>query len=217
MYVELSAECTEDDPVLVVPWTVQPTDLPADQIRSTLGPAFVDLREDPYALDQIPEADQHPALLQALRALNAPRSPVFTAKCDAWTMSGEELAAVQFDLMIDPQDAPHGFASYIDLLWRERVPFASFHSTEQLVMRLLRMAEPLDHPQATLSCVVRPALLDLAGPREGFAVSLYLRAVGTSPAESYRLWGAALGSVVQVLRGRELRGREPLRSRTEQA
>ena len=81
MLAEWGAECGADDPVLVVPWTAE----------AGMG-EFVDLRENPYDLDHIPEAEQHPALMQALRALNAARSPVFTAKCDAWTMDGEEIA-----------------------------------------------------------------------------------------------------------------------------
>ncbi len=205
MYAEVSAECAEDDPVLVVPWTA---DAAGGEHSATLGPAFVDLREDPDALDQIPEAEQHPALLQALRALNAPRSPVFTAKCHAWACDPDELAALRAELMLDPSNSPHGFASYIDLLWRERAPFVSFHQTEQLMLRLERLAEAIDQPEAALGCVLRPALVDLIGPQEGFAVSLYVRAAGHTAAESYRTWAGALEAVVAILRGREFRATE---------
>ena len=204
MYAELSAECAEDDPVLVVPWTAGPEHSETE----SLGPAFVDLREDPYALDQIPEAEQHPALLLALRALNAPRSPVFTAKCDAWPCTEAELAALRADLMLDAEHAPHGFASYIDLLWRERALFLSFPQTEQLMLRLLRLAEAADLPDAALGCVLRPALVDLVGPQEGFAVSLYVRAVGHTAAESYTRWAEALAAAVALLRSREFRGND---------
>src|ERR1017187_7200959 len=109
MLAEWAAECSADDPVLVVPW------------KDPDGNAtFVDLRANPYDFDAIPEAEQHPPLMQALRALNASRSPVFTAKCDAWPLSSEELTHLQLNLDVDPADASAGFASYIDLVCRDR-------------------------------------------------------------------------------------------------
>jgi hypothetical protein len=71
--------------------------------------AFVDLRANPYDFDAIPEAEQHPPLMQALRALNATRSPVFTAKCDAWPLESEELEHLQLNLDLPAAEAPAGF------------------------------------------------------------------------------------------------------------
>ncbi len=168
---------------------------------------FVDLRENPYDLDRIPEAEQHPALLQALRALNAPRSAVFTAKCDVWAMSPEEVEWLQIELDLTPEDAPAGFASYLDLLWRDRSLFVSFAQQEQRIQRLARLVEPLEEPFAVIDCIVRPAMVDLAGDgsrfQEGFALSLYVKACGADAAQAYTHWGEALGNVVTVLRGKE--------------
>src|ERR1700723_3497416 len=150
MLSEWSAECSADDPVLVVPWS-DPAD-PSGNRR------FIDLRENPYDLDHLPEAEHYPALMHALRALNAARSPVFTAKCDAWPLDPEELEHLQLDLDTIAADTPAGFASYIDLLWRERSIFASFHQQEQMMHRLARHAASLDQPYAMLDCVIRPAL-----------------------------------------------------------
>jgi hypothetical protein len=75
MVVEWSVECSADDPVLVVPWSRAE----AGVVSNPSTADFVDLRENPYDMDQIPEAEQNPPLMQALRALNAGRSPVFTA------------------------------------------------------------------------------------------------------------------------------------------
>jgi hypothetical protein len=170
----------------------------------TSGTHFVDLRENPYDLDQIPEAELHPPLMQALRALNATRSPVFTAKCDAWAMDAEELAALQLDLGLHGPEASHGFISYIDLIWRDRPLFVSFHQQEQRLHRMVRLLDPLDYPDASVEAVLRPALVDLAGPQEGFAVSLYLKAAGTDAPHAYGQWTQALEAVVTVLRGKEL-------------
>jgi hypothetical protein len=192
MLAEWSAECAAEDPVLVVPWM--------DPDGKT---GFVDLRATPRDFDAVAEAEQHPPLMQALRALNATRSPFFTAKCDAWPMEGEELELLRLNLDARAADTPAGFASYIDLVWRERSLFPSFHRQEQMLRRLTRLAAPLDRPSAMLDCVLRPALLDLEGPREGYAVSLYVKALGHSPQTAWKEWASALAAVVALVRGKD--------------
>ncbi len=199
MLVEWSAECAADDPVLVVPWSA-----PAGDPNLA---SFIDLRENPYDLDHIPEAEHHPPLMQALRALNANRSPVFTAKCDVWHMPPDELESTQINLDLTPAEAPHGFASYIDLIWRDRPLFVSFPQQEQRLHRLYRLLEPLDHPYAAVDCVLRPALVDLPGPglrfQEGFSLSLYVKALGTDAPHAYQHWSEALLAIVPILRSRD--------------
>ncbi|MEI9978968.1 MAG: hypothetical protein WDN23_08175 [Edaphobacter sp.] len=194
MFSEWSAECAADDPVLVVPWS-DPSD---PSLR------FIDLRENPYDLDHLPEAERYPPLMHALRALNASRSPVFTAKSDAWPLDPDELDALRINLSVEAEEAPAGFGSYIDLLWRERSHFASFHLQEQLLRRLTRHAEPLHHPFAMLDCIIRPAVIDLTGPQEGFAVSLYIKSLGHDPAAAEQNWASALEAIVALIRSKEL-------------
>jgi len=196
MLSEWSVECSADDPVLVVPWS--------DPSDRTGNRRFIDLRENPYDLDHLPEAEQFPPLMHALRALNAARSPVFTAKCDAWPLDREELDALRVNLDVDADEAPAGFGSYIDILWRERSLFASFHLQEQMLHRLTRHAAPLEHSYAMLDCILRPAMVDLAGPQEGFAVSLYVKAVGHDAPAAEANWASALDAVVALLRGKDL-------------
>ena len=192
MLAEWSVECAAEDPVLVVPW------------KDPDGKAaFVDLRANPYDFDAIPEAEQYPPLMQALRALNATRSPVFTAKCDAWALDGEELDQLRLNLDVEPGETPAGFASYIDLVARGRALFTSFPQHEQLLMRLTRLAAPLDLPTAALDCVLRPALVDLDGPQEGFAISLYVKAVGHDRRAAQAEWAAALDAVVGLVRSKD--------------
>lgn len=192
MLAEWSVECSAEDPVLVVPWK--------DPDGKS---AFVDLRANPYDFDFIPEAEQHPPLMQALRALNAARSPVFTAKCDAWPLVGEELEHLQLNLDLGPADAPAGFASYIDLVARERSRFTSFHRHEQFLRRLTRLASPFDRPAAALDCVLRPALVDLDGPQQGYAFSLYVKALGSGQQAAREEWAAALDAVVALVRSKD--------------
>ncbi len=201
MVSDWSVECSAEDPVLVVPWSST-----GDQELH-----FVDLRENPYDLDQISEAEQYPPLMQALRALNAPRSPVFTAKCDAWVLDSEELGELAMELDVpdlgaEQSDQPEmtGFASYIDLIWRDRTIFASFHQSEQLLHRLTRLAAPLEHPNAMLDCVLRPALVDFTGAREGYSITLYIKALGPDPEVAKEAWSAALQAVVGLLRSKDI-------------
>jgi hypothetical protein len=197
MLAEWSVECAAEDPVLVVPW------------KDPDGKAaFVDLRADPYAFDAVPEAEQYPPLMQALRALNATRSPVFTAKCDAWPLDVEELEHLRLNLDVPPDDTDaglsRGFASYVDLVARDRSLFTSFHKHEQLLRKLARLTAPLDRPAAALDCVLRPALVDLDGPRQGYAFSLYVKALGDDQHAAQEEWAAALDAVVKLVRSKDL-------------
>jgi hypothetical protein len=142
--------------------------------------------------------------MHALRALNAARSPVFTAKCDAWPLDPGELDAVRLNLDVLADEATTGFGSYIDILWRDRSLFASFHLQEQMLHRLTRHAAPLEHPYAMLDCILRPAMVDLAGPQEGFAISMYVKAVGHDEPSAEANWASALDAVVAVLRSKDL-------------
>jgi hypothetical protein len=193
MLTDWSALCSPEDPVLVVPWT--------DPARNI---SFVDLRSNPYDFDAIPEAVHHPPLLHALRALNATRSLVFTAKCDVWQLAPEELEALQLELDVDINDARIGFGSYIDLMFRQKATFTSSAQQQQWITRLLRLAATLDHPTATLECVLRPALLDLGAPQEGYAVSMYVKALGPDHGTAMQAWSEALADVITVIRSREL-------------
>ena len=201
MLSEWTAECAHDAPTLIVPWSDEAT-----------GARFIDLRAEPYDIAEIPEAEHNPTLSRALRSLNATRSPFLTAKCDAWTLSSTDqadtLEALRLELMLAEEETLFGFASYVDLLWRERSVFASAHQQQDRLDRIVRRAQRLQHPEAALECVLRPALLDLAGPLEGFSVSLYVTALGPEPEIARRRWELAMDDLVALLRGKEL---EPAR------
>lgn len=201
MLADVSAACVADDPVLVVPWSAPDG-----------SSAFVDLRTDPYAIDVVPEADAHPPLREALRALNAVRSPVFTAKCDAWPLDGDDCETLRMHLeaeaveAIAEEEAQAGFACYIDLVWRERTIFASQHRQQQLLHRIARHAAAIDAPRAMLELTLRPAFVDLTGPQEGFAVTLYVKAIAPTADEAWQRWAQALRAVIALVRSLDLSG-----------
>ncbi len=172
------------------------------------GPArFLDLREEPFDLGEVVEAEQYPSLRRALRSLNSPRSAFFTSKCDVWTLSpedgGEKLESLRLELDLADEEVSFGLSGYIDVLWRERAVFASAHVASERLARLARRAARLPHAEAALEAVLRPAVLDLSGPLEGFGASLYVTAVAADPETATRRWEAALDSLVGLLRERE--------------
>lgn len=197
MLAEWTAECAHDAPTLVVPW-----------MDAASGVRFVDLRERPYDIADIIEAERFPPLGRALRALNATRSPFLTAKCDAWPLPSadreDELENLRLELDLGPEEARYGFASYIDLLWRERVVFASAHQQTDRLDRIVRRAQKLQHPEASLQFVLRPALFDLGTPLEGFAATCYITALGPDLDMAAARWAAGLEDVVALLRHRDL-------------
>lgn len=202
MLAEWTAECSTDAPMLVVPWHDQQT-----------GLRFVNLRDEPYSLAEIREAEQQPALGRALRALNAQRSPFLTAKCDAWSLSGiespGELEPLRLELGLPEEDVAYAFTSYIDLLWRERAVFASPHQQQDRLDRVTRRAMKLPHAESALQCVLRPAMVDLGTPLEGFATTLYVTSLAPDTDTAHKRWAAALEDIVDLLRSREF---EPYRT-----
>jgi hypothetical protein len=197
MLAEWTAECSADAPAVVVPWA------------DPAGPArYIDLRAEPYDIVEIPEAEHYPALGRCLRSLNALRSPFITSKCDVWTLSAtqhtEELELMRLELDLDEEDSRFGLASYIDILWRDRAVFVSPHVQRDMLDKLVRRVQRLPHAEAALSCVLRPAVFDYDVTLEGFAVTLYVRALAADPAIAAERWAAALEDVTALLRGRDL-------------
>lgn len=196
MLAEWTALCGPDDPVLVVPW-----------FDTSSGLHFVNLRTDPYDVAEISEADAYPALRRALRSLNAQSSAFLTAKCDAWTLyaeeGGDKLEALRLELDVDDEDVGFGFGSYIDILPRERALFASAHMLTDRLDRMVRRAARLPHTHVAFEATLRPAMVDLNAPLEGYCFSLYLTSVGADPETAARRWEAALEDTVHLLRERE--------------
>jgi len=203
MLSEWTAECSLDAPTLVVPWSADSAENGAGA-----GTRFIDLRANPYDIAEIVEVEHNTTLARALRSLNATRSPFLTAKCDTWHLSATEqpeaLEALRLELMVHEEDAQFGYASYIDLLWRERSVFASAHQQQDRLDRIMRRAQRLPHPEVAMECILRPAFLDLSGPLEGFAVTFYLTALGPDAEIARRRWELAMDDTVALLRSKEL-------------
>ncbi|MFC6644035.1 hypothetical protein ACFQBQ_18530 [Granulicella cerasi] len=192
MLAEWNAECGDDAPTVMVPWSDAET-----------GLHWVNLRDEPYDIAEITEAEHFPALGRALRSLNATRSPLLTSKCDAWMLDAEDLDALRIELDLDETASTEGVQGYIDILWRERPLFASAHQQQDRLDRIVRRAQRLEHPQSKLELILRPALYHVEGALEGYAVTLYVTAAGADVDSALREWELALEDVIAMLRTRE--------------
>ncbi|MHB8303106.1 MAG: hypothetical protein ACYDC6_09770 [Acidobacteriaceae bacterium] len=183
MHADWSVACGADDPAIVIPWT--------DKIDGPLR--YVDLRNHPSAIEEIPEAVQYPCLAAALLQWNAPLAPLFTAKCDVWSFDADEF---------DAEDLPGhacAHASYIDLVPKRPEAFSSFAASERQLRSWTAFADSIDMPAARCEWTLRPAMLlagvgaeEVLSAQSGFAATLYVWGYGASQKEAAAAWCAAL-------------------------
>jgi len=134
-----------------------------------LWPGFVDLRSSAERVGEIPEATVFPPLGELLKALNAPASPLWTAKCDLWQPNPDDILP----------GALFAWASYIDLLPVEGKVFAQWQQAEAFCRKWVALLRPLPLADCRIDLVVR---LAIAGETEGFGMTAYLGAAGACEA-----------------------------------
>ena len=155
-------------------------------------PGFIDLRRDLHSLDSISEAVAEPVLRQALVALNDPGSLVFTSKCDVWALTKDEIDPDEFGC------APHepcstGLASWIDIIARDAVLFASFETHEAWVRRAAEQLHAEAAACGQVDLVLRAAE---AGSRDGFGITLYTAGCGADTQAAHAAWERAVYAAV---------------------
>jgi hypothetical protein len=179
MEADWAAEIGPDLPCITVPW------------EGFLDLRNTDLRQNPSAIDGIEEAAAHPALREALIALNSPPSPLFTAKCDLWTLSQSEIDPDEFASSLE--DTHHGTASYIDVLCRELTAFSSFEFHERWARRLTDLLRTRALSNGRVEIVLRPSLVD---EHPGFGLTLYAAGCGASLIAAREAWQTVLSAAV---------------------
>src|ERR1035441_937836 len=138
MDADFAIELGRDDPVLDFPWSDPSGEL-----------AYQDLKRRPELMTLIAEAEEFPELGELLRVLNAGRSLVETAKCDAWATS--ELSPGE-----DIYEASHKFASYVDVVFSEIDARLSLPTHEQFARNLCELLRRTpETPSAVEVCVRR--------------------------------------------------------------
>lgn len=174
MEADWAAEIGPELPHIHVPWA-----------------GFTDLRHNSATVNAIQETAEHPALREALLVFNSPASPVFTAKCDLWTLSQSEIDPDEFAAYAE--DAHHGTASYIDLIRRDRAAFSSFEFHERWVRALTDALRLLEIPNGRVEFILRPSTVD---EHAGFGLTLYAAGCGASPGNAYNAWQTVLSAAV---------------------
>jgi hypothetical protein len=188
MDADFAIELGREDPVLDFPWTD-----PAGKL------AYVDLKQRPELLTSIEEAENFPELAECLRTTNSPRSKVETAKCDAWATT--ELSPEE-----DVYGASHKFASYMDVVFSDKVARLALPAHEQFARKLVELLRRApETPSAAEVCVRRCYYGEDQGVREGFYCTLYLSGYGNDQARARENWGVALklmgNAIVQLSAG----------------
>lgn len=180
MNVDWDALIGPDEPVIVAPWE-----------------HFTDLREHPEAAHTLPETAEYPELAEALLALNAHGSPVFTSKCDIWPLAADEIDPDEFDAR--PDEAQHGLAAYLDVIPAQPADRATFAAVEQLaraIVTALRSQNPAQPGRIDL--VLRAADID---DQPAYAFTLYASAAGATESAAREHFRTVLhASVVATMR-----------------
>jgi hypothetical protein len=149
---------------------------------------YLDLRETPKAIEQVPAARRHPPLRTFLAAVNSGDSLFTTLRSKAWP----EAAGTG-------SEAVYEFASRIDLVFASERLQSSLAAHGDLVERLRALLTKEDESaplRAELSLV--PCRFRAQGT-QGCALRIVLRARGARPEQAELRWGLGLARIQQAL------------------
>jgi len=183
MEADWTVALAADDPVITVPWAAS-----GDDLRKC---RFVDLRLGQELIDEIEEARSKPPLRSALLLLNATSSPLWTAKCDAWTSSVEDGDEPfdPYEMAAESGEIVFGAGSYVDLLARDVAFLASFERQERWIRGVTQMLRSTAVTAARVELVLRRAETEAAS---GFAVTWFVEGCGSTAQRAEQSWARAL-------------------------
>lgn len=184
MEADWSVELAADSPALEIPWKS-----PDGKLQ------WLDLRADPSQIDMLPECREHPELAAFLRRVNAPDSPLDSAKCDVFGAEPTGEAESIFGTI--------RYGGYVDLLFRSTLDFARH---EQFARAFTHALDELDSPNGIAELVIRRCWRhpqNLGASEEdasgGLYFSFYLFGIGETEAEAREEWARALTMAADLL------------------
>jgi hypothetical protein len=182
MEADWSVALAADDPVITVPWAAS---------EGERGCRFVDLRLGEHLIDKIEEARTRPTLRSALRVLNGAASPLWTAKCDAWTSSADEGAELfdAYEMDATPGETVFGAGCYIDLLPRAAALLSSFERQEGWLRVVTDSLRKIPARAARVELVLRRAEVEAV---PGYGVTWFVEGCGLSAHDAGQRWSEAL-------------------------
>jgi hypothetical protein len=221
MEADWSVELAAEDPVIVVPWTADGSCKFVDlrrRLEATAGKdASRDLQEEGEhrASYQVPdeisgdifaevaEAMHEPALRSALLELNSARSPLWTAKCDAWLTDSTESGGQAADLLemdcapgSSPEEGRFLAGFYIDILLRDGRANASFSMQERWLRAIVRRLKDEGPQCARTEFVLRHA--ETWGV-PGFGVTWFVEACGPTRGQAEQRRAEALQAALPLV------------------
>lgn len=139
---------------------------------------FVDLRVAPERVSELAELAGLPPLEGFLVRLNAPGSPVFTAKCDVWNPG--EIDPDELDA--SSESVRKALACYIDLLPANAHSWPTPQMAAEWSRAICASLAELPARQCRIDLVIRRAFL---APTElGFGITCYLTACGSTETDA---------------------------------
>jgi hypothetical protein len=195
MEADWSVSLAADDPVITIPWAAP---------GEVCGRRFVDLRLGGHLIEEIEEARTRPALRSALLLLNGPESPLWTAKCDAWTsIAGEGPEPFDaYEMDAEPGETAFGAGSYVDLLRRDVAFLSCFDRQERWVRVVTERLRVIPASAARVELVLRRAEIQAVA---GFAVTWYVEGCGATADCAGKRWSEALALALAVIMDASLR------------
>ena len=173
LQADFTVELGREDETLELPW-----------VAAESGPRYYDLKRQPEMLAHIEEARSFAELGDFLTVVNASKSVLQSAKCDAW---GSREMSLEEEIFA----AEWKFGSYVDLLFSdedERQSFSAYEDFIQHLTALLRQAPDI------------PALAELLLRRcfyhennsNGFYLTFYVFGYGSDEVKARQQWAIAL-------------------------
>jgi hypothetical protein len=165
-------------------------------VIDALWQGFVDLRQAPERVRDLPEAAQLPGLDAALLRLNSETSPVWTSKCDFWpVLELEEFDADELDA--PPGCSAHVLSCYIDILPKADRAWSLPQPAEGACKQLCGLLGSAPIRCCRVDLVVRRARI--APDRMDLGITAYLTACGPSCVEAARTLETVLAAFADAI------------------
>lgn len=163
-------------------------------------PGLVDLRHNPQQADTLSEAAILPALAVVLQKLNSQASPIWTAKCDVWSLSQQEVQDSGFDpLEMDctVESTQRAWACYIDLLPAGSNAWATPETPIAWSKAVCAHLRNLPFNCCRADLILRSAVISASDHALG--ITAYLTACGSTSEQAKQTLQAALEAFADAL------------------
>jgi hypothetical protein len=161
----------------------------------------IDLRREPWRVVEISEAQQLPALAEALvllnRAPNAGETRLRTSKSDLWTVE-DNIPLDPDEMDARPGETASAVACYIDLLPSEARVFSSLPETESWIRSAVLALRARPNRCSRTDLTLRQAV---ARTCEGYGITAYLTGCGADADAAKQALSSAIRIFADIVSG----------------